>query len=177
MSIIFEALEKAQKKSRPARTPKTKATKIRKMHPRSRLKYAPLILVILVGGAAAYFLSSSPHARAWFDTLKIAVIQNDRGVSENADDRVVKVNKVLSTERNPGPSSLGVLKRPEHMDVDEIVKLSGIMYTPEMPLAVINDAIWCEGESIEEFRIQEIGKDYLILDSGGKEHTIRLRRQ
>jgi len=42
---------------------------------------------------------------------------------------------------------------------------------------VINDAIWCEGESIEEFRIQEIGKDYLILDSGGKEHTIRLRRQ
>lgn len=60
--------------------------------------------------------------------------------------------------------------------VTDVIHLTGIMYTPKKPLAVVNGGVWSEGEYIGKFKIQEIGQDFLKISSNGRESVIKLRR-
>lgn len=131
MSIIVDALEKAQKPSPRSGRGAKKTKKLKKRFPHL-WKYILLMTLIAVAAPFCYLLLKD----------KEAVVEE---ITFSGGAR-------------------------------EIVNLSGIMYTPDIPLAVINDAIWCEGETVGGFKILDIKENYVRLDSNGEEITIRLKQ-
>lgn len=164
MSIIAEALDKAQKSSwKPNHSSAKKAPDRKPAAKRPAAVSFPKRFVIVLSGfffiALGYFL--------WQITA-----ENPLSPPNGA---VIPGNKTENTvKKTPVAASL-----PAPVSRDETVKtieLTGIMYNPEAPRAVINGSIWGEGEYIGEFEILEIGKDFLRVASGGRESTLKLKR-
>jgi len=185
MSIISDALKKAQnlsKKESPPQesTPGQESTNIKKpeqkRHPRHlRFIFGGFIIsvFILLGVFAFYYLTGSD----------IKTAERMRENIQNAFDSAKEAKEPVPSSQIPdtkkeaiSPSKIKSIPAISLFEINRSLKLSGIMHTPKKPLAVINDNIWSEGDSIGKFKILEIGKDYVKVSSGEQEFIIRLKR-
>ena len=57
------------------------------------------------------------------------------------------------------------------------LNLKGIIYSPALPLAVINDEVLAEGDMIEGYFIIEISEKSVILEKDNKGFTLKLEGQ
>lgn len=149
MSIITEALEKAQKTSSRSNTG---------VRNRQRNRLAPLkFLLLTLSGAliiVGFFLTRDG------DRIPVMPLKY-----ENAP--IVK-REIQEKTSSPRPMFPG--------EVEELIQFTGIMYTQEEPLAVVNGEILSKGENIGEFKILEIGKNFLKIGSNEEEFILKLQR-
>lgn len=88
--------------------------------------------------------------------------------------------EIISAEAySPPAEDLTVIEQKldipkEKMDINEMVKLSGIMFTSENPLAVINDDTRRVGDKVGDFTIVEIGETFVRVSSGDEEYVVTL---
>ena len=199
MSIIAEALKKAEsglqkevyrekerlerrerKKPPPART--------RRAGTRFSLKGFAVILsaVLLVLSAAGipYFLARKAAVKTDYP---VALSTNaDLPLADSIISRAGPVvfdgdEKEVPDEVKAAESPLSVFESVRFptatgAEVKEAIRLTGIMYTTEKPLAVINNAIWRENDYVDKFKILRIGKDFVTVSRGGEEFIVRLKR-
>jgi len=180
MSIIAEALKKAQKTpARPAVTPQGKTPpqdrkNVSQPKPKSPIFFVRLFVILV------FFLSAI--------TLFI-LFRNDNQASHAGSPDINAETVNASPVINTGPMSPEPLKPVEeapatppitpsiiHRDISDVVKLNGIMYTPKKPLAVINGSIRGVGDYVQEFKILEIGKDFVKVGSAEEEYVLKLQR-
>lgn len=167
MSIIAEALEKAQKSEQKTADLSRGNAPLRNPKPKSRaifpfLRRFLVILLALSFIPLAYFLWHNPA----------------KNPTPPPPEEPVHEEPIVSVETVEEPLQIPVLPitvKEEGFPL-KTIKLTGIMHAPEKPLAVINGSIWGEGEYIEKFKILEIGKDFLRLEKDGRVFTVRLKR-
>lgn len=179
MSIIAQALEKAERSTRVASktgrfrpvAPVVKKIKADKRRP--SLRGATVIFLVLLIVAAAYAVNRSLITGGF--TAKTLVARKISKVRDmiNAPSAALPLAAEAKESAKISPA---VPKALSPDDVKSMVRLTGIMYTPERPLAVVNDAVWSEGEHVGEFKILKIGEDFLKVDRSGSEFVLRLRR-
>jgi len=92
----------------------------------------------------------------------------------------------LATEEDMGTLSEALpqkepAEKKEHMQIDRLegvgFKVQAISWSeiPEQRLAVINSQVLREGDAIEEYQIQRINPDDIILQRGGKAFRLDFR--
>ena len=184
MSVISEALKKAQNISQT--TPPESPPTLRRPEPvkkRPEKRSIPLSIVItayalitfiFLSVALVYFIKQQTAQNKFTDSTLSTLPRN------------VAMNRGLPMRAVPNPAMrkrpVALLSTPsapmsaQPASFDETIKLNGIMYTPEKPLAVINDNVWSEGEYIGIYQIVDIGKDFIKLDANGQEFVIMLKR-
>jgi hypothetical protein len=168
MSIITEALEKAQKPNQKIGRSPVASIRGKRRPPLSAKRFVIALLIFSLI-PSAYFLSQI------LINKELTVYEETRSSTGNVEALLAELDLALEEEAPPAPSQAAVSSPAvPDADVAETIKLTGIMYTPENPLAVINDSIWREGDSIGEVKILKIGKDFLKVDSSGRERTIKL---
>jgi len=197
MSIIAEALKKAGGSSRKKEHIKSENPEERKEPAHNYVRLAGIFLFILVAGTVIYLLSPhsadvEPHSvralapfSSWFRRVAESrtVPQSGTGarvkiafLKKPLQKETVLPRPIGSTPKTPDT----VIPAPHSgygsYETYEALKLTGIMYTQEKPLAVINNAVWKEGDSIGDFRIVKIGTDYIKVRSGEEEMLINLKR-
>ena len=168
MSIIADALKKAERASsarardKSAEPKKETKPEEKKTSFFSRGIFPAVLLFLLAVSALFYFLSRDLEKN---ETMPFAEPQDIRRVRPAAET-------VAKEELSPAPA----LPYISLAEVNKAIQLSGIMYTPEKPLAVINNSVWGEGDFVDKFKISEIGKDFLKVVSGSQEFTVKLKR-
>lgn len=192
MSIIAEALKKAQATSKTqtvlrekieaAKKEEIKDTAAKKSPKRHSLFFYTIFVTLLLLIIAAPFIWQKP-IKEYLNRNTSATIKTQPLGAPNE----VQAKNAASPEEIAPPKDLG--PPPEEraritvsnfsarsIDVDDVIKLSGIMYTAEKPLAVINDTIWAEGEFVGRFKILDIEKDFIKVGLDGQEFVIKLKR-
>lgn len=178
MSIISEALKKAEipspiiPKYGPEKSGDKKETKSRGIKKPLNKKWvfaaSAAVISIIV---SAYFISY------YFLNKKVIVNKAEAAKeplaapsapSEKAQAEVVKKEKPLAASAMPLLLTID--------EVDKAINLTGIMYTPKKPLAVINGDIWGESERVGKFQILEIREDFIKVGSGNQTFIVRLKR-
>jgi len=200
MSIIADALKKAEQSSRNAKDAKRPVTQpkkpVIKIEPAARTKkrfflgagkfkfealrpvlYIGIVLTAFVfaGFLSAYLLRRNPSERPRA-TPSPGVPFSDTaigGEQKESSSYAMFPEQVVQKTKTPPLTLPAVVTLTE---VNEAIRLNGIMYTAEAPLAVINNNIWNEGENIGKFIIQEIGEDFVRISARGQEFVIRLKR-
>jgi len=187
MSIIVEALKKAQgslKTTLPSRRedtssprrPQIKKPKIKK-HITAWAVASFLLLVVI----SFYFLSPNLIK----ETLPTSPPTYPSVALKEEVEKPSHVLRPAEEENPPIISSLPIISSPPPVaslpsltfaEVNKSIDLDGIMYTPEKPLAIINGAVWGEGDYIGKFEISKIEKDFIEVTSGGQEFVIKLKR-
>lgn len=185
MSIIAEALKKARKPSlakkkvssfeKPKEPEKQKTPK--KKHSPAFYLYATFAFTVVVLSLTVVFYTMRSKAVTTSPQTVVEVIEKAPYVAPvvPAKPPVVPVKKELR-KPPPRPRILKPVATITSAEVNRSINLSGIMYTQEKPLAVINDAVWAEGEHIGKFEIVDIEKDFVKVVSSGQEFIIKLRR-
>ncbi|MFC1576456.1 hypothetical protein ACFL3J_02160 [Candidatus Omnitrophota bacterium] len=76
------------------------------------------------------------------------------------------------------PVTAGETSKPatQASEINETIALTGIMYSQKKPLAVINNAILGEGEKIGKFQIRAIEKNSIRISSDDKEFVVKMRQ-
>lgn len=171
MSIITEALEKAERPTLAGSDGDGKKPKSQKKRSLLFPKYILIMLAVFFAASFVYFLSKNLVAPVLtsIEAEKPAIL-GDRDKKSEEMPQISPAHEEKSASPFPAISADSSPSR-----INDTINLTGIMYTPEMPLAVINDSIWGEGETIGEFKILEIERDYIKLGSNGKEYTVRLK--
>ena len=154
MSIIYDALQKVEKRSSP-RSPQNKFT----------FKMSLLALMILAGALYLYFLGgkSLPAGR-----------------QAQAPNQVKAAKKVTPQAVKPAakkpPSKRSFLVTNKEAFKEESFKLSGIIYSKSRPsLAIINNQKVSQGEVIEKATVSRIKEDSVILNIDGKNMILNLK--
>ncbi|UCD55247.1 MAG: hypothetical protein JSV93_00170 [Candidatus Omnitrophota bacterium] len=185
MSIIVEALKKAQgpgKTIPPSRREDMllpSRPRARKPEVKKRITAWIIASFLLLGVVSFYFLS-------------LNLIKKILPTSPSTDDfaalreEAEKPSYVLRPveESQPIIASLPMIPSPRvasslsltFAEVKKSIDLSGIMYTPEKPLVVVNGNVWGEGDYIGKFKISKIEKDFIRVTSGDQEFIVRLKR-
>jgi len=185
MSIITEALKKAERTSKKILTPlslpdkpinTTMGAKRKDLKPSRRRILIAIIVFTAIVFSGVYFLDHMHLSSR--DTIK-----QPRGDNFSSHDAAVDADAAYIVPSTPDRNEETLTARAtissDLITSDEIsreIRLSGIMYTPKRPLAVINNAIWAKGERVGRFNISEIGRDFVKLESQGQEFIIKLKR-
>jgi len=182
MSIIVEALKKAQAAAAPKPAGKkdylTGAAE-------SRLKKAPgrhvhaytwfvIISSLIFASVVLLYLTQRDISR--LPSQEALPEAGERGYYVDTDPFLDGDNDISSLPSGPEKQS-NAYEKPvlTRSRVESAIRLTGIMYTPERPLAVINNSIWRENEKIDDFRIVEIGRDFVRLEADGRDFVVRLK--
>lgn len=185
MSIIQEALKKAQGQSKDApgrETPaqkekppasksifdKTVVAKTRKLYPKDNFRLIAVSASLLLA-AAIFFVSLS--------------VSNSRNAG-----KALAAKTILSTQEvqyKPMPKIETKPKETTVSEVQTVVKvanaqypdlvLNGIMYLEIGPRAIINDAIVEEGDTVKGARVTKINKKNVVLEYNNVEITLNLK--
>lgn len=185
MSIITEALKKARDSSikiDEARKLDIRKPEIRKPQPqKSRTR---LLFYISVGFLATLLFLFSIYLLFNFflqgpmkeGSLKEYSLNENSVVSRDKIEPIPEtVQPVVKEEVAEKPLPFKSLSAGV-ADLKEKIKLNGIMYTTEKPLAIINDSTLGEEDYIGEFKIVKIGKDFVKISLDEKEFTLRLKK-
>ncbi|OGW75780.1 MAG: hypothetical protein A2Z72_05190 [Omnitrophica bacterium RBG_13_46_9] len=176
MSIISEALKKAQESSRYA----SPGLKIKKpaAPPADRTKRKPLsfnipliiFILVLLAGPAFFFLRQNP-ARS--TAVRQPVPEKELAPKSEFEESARKEKPLAESKRDIVPPSIA-----SGMDFQyrESINLNGIMYTPEKPLAIINNSVMAQGDTVGEFTILRIERDSVRFGFKDEEFVIRLKR-
>jgi len=163
VSIIAEALKKAQKSSSEGRSVEI---------PAPRKKRGVRVYAIFAASGTAlllFILALSLSVRTLLKEYKTA-----KKAPSESPSYALKADEIKREEiAEPAPILPAFITLAE---VNKEIKVSGIMYTPQKPLVVINDSIWCEGDTVGKFKIIKIERDLIKVDSDGREFTVRLKR-
>lgn len=182
MSIIAEALKKVQKTSvKPEAKPQDKTPfqdrrNVSHPKPKSPIFFIRLfiILVFFLSAITLFILFRNDSQVLYVGSADVytkaanasSIIDTDPSKPQPIEP--VKDGKVPAT----APIGSGLIPA----NINELVKLNGIMYTPKKPLAVINGNIRGIGDYVEEFKILEIGKDSVTVGSAEEEYVLKLQR-
>jgi len=172
MSIIAEALKKAQKTSLDKKV-KRGAEQRKSRRPPIKFDFSRLriYLIYALSGAAIFFVILS------LSLLRRTLPKDDKTTAEKpaaGSTYVLKADEVKQEEM-AGPATI----LPAYItltEVNEDIRVSGIMYTPKRPLVLINDSIWGEGDTVGKFKIIKIGRDFIKVDSNGQDFIVKLKR-
>ncbi|MGB2705658.1 MAG: hypothetical protein WBC74_02210 [Candidatus Omnitrophota bacterium] len=161
MSIIAEALKKAQKS--PSQRKKTFKPNFVRL--RVYLVFAAAGSALLLAILLLSFLGRSLLGR----NEKVAGPAAAASPSYALEADEVKQEEIAET----APLLPAYVTLAE---VNESIKVSGIMYTPKKPLVVINDSIWGEGDTVGKFKIIKIERNFIKVDSNGQDFIVKLKR-
>ena len=181
MSIIAEALKKAHETYRKNSKVSDKAsltdkhaveTVVKPKASRKILFFPIFILAGLVLAGILYFQKTPPAKEDFANNIIALPVEKIMPIN-NAASPAIEI-------ANPAPSKkLAKVVEPSisFAEVNEAIKLNGVMYTTKNPLAVINGGIWSPGEEVNGFKIIEIGKDFIkVAWKNGSEFIVRLER-
>lgn len=97
---------------------------------------------------------------------------------------VQRILDKVSFKSNPGPAPAVVLDPFRKFEAKELMdrkildlselKLKGILFEGEVPVALINDQILRQGEIVSGFKVIEIRKNEVVLSRGLEKYTLRL---
>ncbi|MBL7156809.1 MAG: hypothetical protein ISS92_01465 [Candidatus Omnitrophica bacterium] len=187
MSIIADALKKAQRFSQKKdQEPAKSASGEAENKEPEKKKRSPAFYVFTGSTAVVLSILSIVLMFRFFGQDLLANIKGRSGPVDNPATSVVKIEKPLHIVETPAigavkekklvPKKVPTSRSISTYELNKAVKLNGIMYTPERPLAVINNNIWGEGDEIGKFKIVEIRKDFVKVAANGQEFVIRLKR-
>ncbi len=156
MSIITEALKKAEKDSVVLRTPTGLHRK------RHTSKFFLIFFAILSLGSIYFYIITKDTDTIQTTSQPPEIIK----IEEVKQDIVEKPQSILEkpaqiTERNA---------------LTATTTLNGIMYAKNKPLAVINDIMMEEGEEIGDIRVVKIRPASVDVERSGRILTLRLKR-
>ena len=173
MSIIAEALKKAQESSAKRRVPPqpVEKTKKRKSYFFSVIAVCVLLLfsgVVVFSFFRPYLIETNTEENIYDSARPEKLASKSENLPRAAETQALKKEKKITA---PKPHAIiGTA------DIAERIQLNGIMYTPKRPLAVINDNIWAEGDTVSGFKILRIEKNSVKVASNGQEFIVRLKR-
>lgn len=196
MSIINDALKKAQKQGtadqKPAPVPQEALQKLpasspsyipAQPRPAASKKIAPmlvfLIIVIIAAGAIAGFvLMRGMHTQAATQSA-----EKQSSAAQPAKVETLPAKEAAASTSKAGESKQDVsYKAPSELPTAKTVTpappalvLSGIMYVADNPRALINDCIVCEGEMVSGAVVKKINPTNVVLDHKNTEITLRLK--
>jgi cytoskeletal protein RodZ len=181
MSIITEALKKAQKE-KPAGDPPP-ATRIEE----SFLESFPKKNVTAqrtVSGSLPYVLFGGALTVLVMVFFVVANNSNSFIPKDNAASVAAFVDQAKPLQSVPEPASSAKDTRPVFQPSRQTAKqeqykpepeLSGIMYTPTRPQAVINGQPVFEGENVDGYTVVKIYPDRVKLSLNGVETEVKLK--
>ncbi|MFH1594164.1 MAG: hypothetical protein ABID09_05670 [Candidatus Omnitrophota bacterium] len=178
MSIIAEALKKAQRESSGVKKPRMRvnvqepiAIKKKSVFRFITLAVSVLLLLILAGISFYRLNQNSALIRSKLSFLVREIPSTDDESKETRGSR--------RAERKDEPVR-GTVPTPKNVDpidkTDLPLDLNGIMYTPNMPLVILNGRVLAKDNTIEGYTVSEIGKDFVKLKLGNEEFELRLGR-
>lgn len=170
MSIISEALKKAQDTSVKFKIPHSKVSRGKIPHEgtkrsKSHAYSIIVVCVFLLFSVVVFFFFSQPTPIPSVDSKNFTI--------EPAKDTPHAAQASVKKEEIMAPAQRVKLV-PQ--DIKSRMDLNGIMYTPGRPLVVINDNIWAEGDTVSGFQILKIEENSVKVSSNGQEFIIRLKR-
>ncbi|NQU95854.1 MAG: hypothetical protein HQ549_06505 [Candidatus Omnitrophica bacterium] len=176
MSIIAEALKKAQETSAKTIVPQPvkQPVKTTKKH-NSRLYGIIVVCVLLLFSGVVVFSFLNPGIIKTNTEERIYDSPAPGKMASKTEDPPSMSETVVEKEEN----KINALKSPGRIgtaDITERLQLNGIMYTPGKPLVVINDNVWAEGDTVSGFKILKIEENSVKVASNGQEFIIRLKR-
>ena len=107
-------------------------------------------------------------------TAKVLVIR-----SEKLAETVIS-QQIAVSPRNPFNWPSEQIKKfrriEERQNTDPFAgfKLKGIIWNKEIPLAIINDILVSQGDTIKDVYIREISPRQVVLESMGRYHTLEI---
>jgi len=176
MSIIAEALKKAKDRTGNKETFKIPLYNV--ASPDAKTKSTPnkkkalglfLILPMFFGGLLliSYF---------WYSTVTHAPIALTTNGKAPATKEAAPEQTYAKKEIPPEQESISIPIPVTISQVNSSLQLSGIMYTPKRPLAVINNSIWAVGDTVDDFKIIEINKTSVKVADESQEFVLKLKR-
>jgi len=143
MSIIYEALKKAEKKlDKP---------------PSSRKKFIKLGIILILFLIGGYFL---------FTNFPKKVVKTKGYKKEKQKEVSIPLKRKIS--QAPSQKQTPLQKKSRFI-------LSGILYSKESPLAIINGQTLKIGEEIEGAKILDIKEDKVVIGKNSKKITLILK--
>lgn len=153
--------------------------------------YTAIFLCLLLTWMGMQLSSKKRREASDRRAAKINVSYDSRGlakapVPEKKEQTVVNIDGLLEAlSVAPQEIELDQLKDPfnrfEPEVVEEIVdpgvsalRLSGIMFEGETPVALINDEILRAGEHIENYKIEDIQPNQVTVTRGEERHILKL---
>jgi type II secretory pathway component PulC len=83
-------------------------------------------------------------------------------------------NPFLTTEEEMREKGIKPIRKKKKVELSGL-KLTGIFYSPEKKIAIINSEFYTEGDEIGNFKIEKIEHERIILSDGRREEELRLR--
>ncbi|MFQ5953122.1 MAG: hypothetical protein ACE5JK_06940 [Candidatus Omnitrophota bacterium] len=165
-----------------------KAEKERKTETRKvgrAISVALVLFIVLVLGGTTYFLLTAktkappkPTPRA-VPSPKKTVTRRTPPVKPQAVKPAVSapVEEEIPVEEKPTVKKPVEVKEYQRVYVatPDLPILSGIMYSPTNPQAIIDGELYTEGETVRGYKIKKILLDKVKITSGEKEFELRLR--
>ncbi len=198
MSIISKALEKAQEERNLKNTVVTpsvtsspkietvvtaapqiktseKITKNTAKKPGSLLSVLIAVAVVTIFSTAAAIVLLHSPSKSPFTPVKPAETQATRVIShedipQSQPQTQSVVEKIRETIKNTNTNPI-----KSYFPSGDMPKLTGIMYTPSAPKAIMNDMVVSEGEKVGNYTVVEILPDKVKISSEDKEFELKLR--
>jgi hypothetical protein len=173
MSIIAEALKKAKDRTENIKISLADVASLNtpkiNIHKKNNTIRLAIIFLILFGGL---FLASY----SWYSLITNASapisINEETPIMPEQTTKHTYVEKEGSLNRESLSTAIPITIS----QVNNSLELSGIMYTPKKPLAVINNNIWGVGDTVSGFRILEIKEDAVRVGMESQEFVIKLKK-
>jgi hypothetical protein len=200
MSIITDALKKAQ--ARRFRNKKTsepvdegdleknpeqflnkmiEAEKLKKTGVISNKRLVSIIgalfVILVLGGTVLFFMTSQQSVpRKAVAPEKPARVQAIKKEARSDPKSIFPGKIEQAEEESPAYEPLGTEEQfPTTDKPRQFPTLSGIMYSPTNPQAIMNGEVLSEGEMVRGFKIQKILPNKVKLIYEDKEYELRLR--
>ena len=154
MSLIQDALKKAERKS-VRNTVSDTMPALKEKEPLSWTRFALFLFLVLAISSALLY--------------KISVNFGD-AIEEKKISKVAVLNKAA----NEAPAPNLIKKDLIYSYTAPEPILSGIMYSAQRPLAVINNSLVAEGDELDYIKVIKILSDRVELEFEGKPVTLKL---
>lgn len=173
MSIIAEALKKAQETAVKRTVPLQPVKKTKKRN--SHLYSIIVVCVLLLFSGVILFSFLRPGPIETNTEEKISGKSVPEKLTSKPESPSYARETIAEKEEKKiiAPKPLAIIGTE---DITKRIQLNGIMYTPGKPLVVINDNIWAEGDTVSGFKILRIEENSVKVASNGQEFIIKLKR-
>ncbi|MBL7072427.1 MAG: hypothetical protein ISS33_01450 [Candidatus Omnitrophica bacterium] len=165
MSIIGEALKKTQN----TRTPEIKTTdKLKPLFPKNISLKKPLGLKkFKTEWKRSVYIRKSMITASWIlaAIIGLVVLKAVTNISEKPTSPKTPIQKTPVSKAQPEPI----------LQIAQVPDLTGIMFSPTKPYAIINETIVHEGTNITGFLVVKIFPDCVILSKNNAEFTLPLK--
>ena len=199
MSIIQQALKKAEKESKQKRnSPPAKdlaelsidQKSFSGQYDKAPKNYNPVwasIIIIAIVSISAYFIAGFFKSAAPLPVSKAPETPSSNAPESSPlpEDKNIPAEKILAEpdeenvptgtlQKEPMPPEIATAQPSAADDISNVV-LSGIMYSSRLPYAVINDSLRKEGDMIDGAKIVKIRQKTVEIEKNGRVFTLKLQ--